>query len=166
MHHETETHRESFLYFSPRVSTQQWKGLSRQITIRRRLLENLNKILHVRYLWIYLLRIFWSEKHSTTLDWFLQHSDNIFFFSYFASLLWWPIDLLKWIPETSGAHRYGTEPSPADRIKAKSSELMFHSIRSEIKRVFPLTNVSVQQRGPESPLSDFTSYSVPLRSLL
>lgn len=79
MHHETETHRESFLYFSPKVSNQQWKGLSRQITIRRRLLENLNKILHVWYLWIYLLRIFWSEKHSTTLDWFLQHSDNIFF---------------------------------------------------------------------------------------
>lgn len=76
--------------------------------------------------------IFWSEKNVP------QHCENIFFF-YFASLLWWPIDLLKWFPETSGAKRYCTELSQGDRIKAEISELTFHSVRCEIKSAFPLT---------------------------
>lgn len=83
--------------------------------------------------------VFWSEKNVP------QHWKYFFFF-YFARFLWWPTDLLKWFPETSGAQRYCTELSQGDRIKAEISELTFHSVRCEIKSAFPFTK---DQFSPE-----------------
>lgn len=84
-------------------------------------------------------------------------------------MLWWPIDLLSWFPETSGAHRY--DISHGDRIKAESFKLTFHSARFENNLYISLDKgISAHQKekkkkelqwwismGYESPLCDFTS---------
>lgn len=127
-----ETNRDSFLHLLPTVSVQYWKiYLDRQLSedyCRRTSMKSCMCDTHGFTIWAHLL--IW-KKCSTTL-W-------KYFFFYFASLLWWPIDLLKWFPETSGAKRYCTELSQGDRIKAEISELTFHSVRCEIKSAFPLT---------------------------
>lgn len=90
--------------------------------------------------------IFSSEKCSNR-SYDFYNAVRVIWFFYLAGLLWWPIDLLKWLPETSVVDRYGTEPSEGDRIKAESLEVTFHSARSENIGSFDKSISAAQQKG-------------------